>query len=90
MAGLTLGEMQARILAKAAEDEDFRANLIDNPKAVIAEELGVYIPEGFDIQVHENTATTGHLILTPSERLTESELELAVGAGGSGTDWSPD
>ena len=90
MAGLTLGEMQARILAKAAEDDDFRANLIDNPKAVIAEELGVYIPEGFDIQVHENTATTGHLILPPSERLTESELELAVGAGGSGTDWSPD
>ena len=81
MAGLTLGEMQARILAKAGEDEDFRAKLIDNPKAVISEELGLYIPEGFDIQVHENTATTGHLILQPSERLTESELELAVGAG---------
>ena len=90
MAGLTLGEMQARILAKAGGDEGFRAKLIDNPKAVISEELGLYIPEGFDIQVHENTATTGHLILQPSEHLTESELELAVGAGGSGTDWSPD
>ena len=90
MTDMSFDEMQATILAKAEKDETFRANLIGNPKAVISEELGVYIPEGFDIQVHENTATTGHLILPQSERLTEEELELAVGMGGSGTNWSPD
>ncbi len=90
MAALTLGEMQSRILAKAAEDKEFRANLIENPRAVISEELGVLIPESFDFQIHENTATTGHLVLPPSESLTESELEMVVGGGGSGAHWSPD
>ena len=88
MTMMTIDEMQDRILAKATEDYDFRERLIGDPKSAIAEELGVYIPEGFDIQVHQNTATTGHLILPPTDRLTESELELAV--GGDYRDWSPD
>lgn len=90
MAVMTLGEMQGRIMAKAAEDEEFRASLIEDPRAVISEELGVLIPEGFDIRIHENTATTGHLVLPPSESLTDAELQMVVGGGGSGTDWSPD
>ena len=90
MAVMTLGEMQSRILAKAAQDKEFRADLIENPRGVISEELGVRIPETFDFQIHENTATTGHLVLPPSESLTEEELEMVVGGGGSGTDWSPD
>ena len=90
MAAMTLGDMQSRILARATQDEEFRANLIENPRAVISEELGVQIPETFDFQIHENTATTGHLVLPPSDSLTEAELEMVVGGGGSGTDWSPD
>lgn len=34
------GEMETRILAKAAEDEGFQAQLIDDPKAAISEVFG--------------------------------------------------
>ena len=81
------GEVETRILAKAAEDEGFRSQLIDDPKAAISEVFGVSLPEWFDIQVHQNTATTRHLILPPSELLTESELEMV--AGGEGWSGAP-
>ena len=88
MTTLTMEQMQERIAAKATEDFEFRERLIGDPKSAISEELGVYIPDGFDIEVHQTTATTGHVILPPTDRLTESELELAVGGGWQ--DWSPD
>ena len=73
------GEIETRILAKAAEDEGFRAQLINDPKAAISEEFGINLPESFEIQVHQKTATTRHLILLPSELLAESELEMVAG-----------
>ena len=83
MATQTMSEMQSRILAKAAEDEDFRASLLDDPKAAISAELGVSIPEGFTVQVHEDDSTTAHFVLPPSDHLTEEELALVAGG------WSP-
>ncbi len=37
----TISEMKAHIIAKAAEDSDFRAEIVRNPKAVISSEYGV-------------------------------------------------
>ena len=76
------GEAETRILAKAAEDEGFRAQLIDDPEAAISEVFGIDLPEWFDIQVHQNTATSRHLILPPSELLSESELKMVAGGEG--------
>ena len=76
------GDVETRILAKAAEDEGFRARLIAGPKAAISEAFGINLPEQFDIQVHRNTATTRHLILPRSELLAESELEMVAGGQG--------
>ena len=75
----TATEMKYRILSKAAEDDDFRARLIADPKATIASEIGTAIPDGFDIVVHEDSATTAHLVLPPSPRLTDAELEMVAG-----------
>ena len=72
-------EIETRILAKAAEDEGFRAQLIADPKAAISGVFGLNLPEWFDIQVHRNTATAKHLILPPSDLLVESELEMVAG-----------
>ena len=44
----TATELKSRILSKAAEDGDFRARLIADPKAAIASEIGTPIPDGFD------------------------------------------
>ena len=75
----TATEMKDRILSRAAEDGDFRARLIADPKAAIASEVGTTIPDGFDLVVHEDSATTSHLVLPPSGALTEAEMEKIAG-----------
>ena len=75
----TATELKSRILSKADEDNDFRARLIADPKAAISAETGQTIPDGFDVVVHEDSATTAHLVLPPSPALTEAELETVAG-----------
>jgi hypothetical protein len=75
----TATELKTRILSRVNEDGDFRARLIADPKAAISAEIGATIPEGLDVVVHEDSATTAHLVLSPSPQLSESELEIAVG-----------
>ena len=75
----TATELKAQVLTRAAEDGDFRARLIADPKAAIASEVGTTVPDGFDVVVHEDSATTAHLVLPPSAALTEAELEAVAG-----------
>ena len=75
----TATELKTRILSRADEDSDFRARLIADPKTAISSEIGTEIPEGFDVAVHEDSATTFHLVLPSSPRLTEAELETVAG-----------
>ncbi|MCY4557899.1 MAG: NHLP leader peptide family RiPP precursor [Chloroflexi bacterium] len=88
MATPTLSEMRDRVIARSAEDAGFRDRLIADPKTVVWEEFGAFIPEGFDVQVHEDSATTAHFILPPPSRLTEADLAMVAGAdwrtGGEG------
>ncbi len=77
----TATELRSQLLTKAAEDGDFRARLLADPNATISTELDTTIPEGFNVAVHEDSATTAHLVLPPSPALTETEL--AAVAGGS-------
>ena len=80
MATMTVSEMKAHLVDKAGESEGFRARLVADPRSVIAEEFGLSIPERFNLQVHEDGATTAHLVLPMSDRLTEEELaEIAAG-----------
>ena len=85
MVNPTLSEMKAHIMARTAEDGEFRAKLLADPKGVISAELGVYIPERFTIQVHEDTAATAHMVLPLSDHLTEEDLAQA--AGGVDVGW---
>ena len=75
----TATELKTKILSKAAEDGDFRTRLLTDPKATISTELGVTIPEGFDVAVHEDSGTTAHLVLPPSPELTEADLVGVTG-----------
>jgi hypothetical protein len=76
----TATEMRNQILSRADEDSDFRARLIADPNAAIADEIGMSLPHGFEVTVHEDSATTTHLVLPPSPALTDAELEMATGA----------
>ena len=82
-------DMQAKIVGKASADAGFRARLLGDPKGAIAQEFGVAIPASLSVEVHEESATTAHLVLAAAGSLTESELEAVAGGiqggvGGSG------
>ena len=72
-------DMQAQIVAKATQDADFRARLRTDPKGAIEQELGVTIPAALSIEVHEETATTAHLVLPPAASLNDSDLQAVAG-----------
>ena len=76
---MTVGAMRERLIEKALEDETFRARLLADPQDAVQDELGVKIPDGFTIEVHEEAADTGHLVLPPSSQLDEAALEQAAG-----------
>ncbi|MFM1890873.1 MAG: hypothetical protein RLZZ565_1630 [Planctomycetota bacterium] len=74
------------MLAPLLQDPAFKAKLIADPKAALAER-GLKIPEGLTIEVHENTPTVFHLVLpstTASSALSDDELAAAAGGWGGG------
>jgi len=77
--------IQEQIIAKAMKDEAFRQELLNNPKAAIERTLGISIPAGVTIAVHQETPTTFHLVLpvkatSPAwAELSDAELEQATG-----------
>ena len=80
----TMSELREHLVEKAAMDETFHARLLSDPKAAVEEELGLTIPAGFTLKVHEDGPDTSHLVLPPIAALDESDLEQAAG----GMDWS--
>ena len=75
----TPNEMRAKIVGKAAEDAEFRARLLGDPKGAIGQELGVTIPASLSIEVHEESGTTAHLVLPPDSKLGERDLGKVSG-----------
>jgi len=72
-------DMRRQITDKAISDDDFRSLLVSDPKTAISQELGVDIPEGLDIKIHESDMRTFHLAL-PATNMDEEQLE-AIAAG---------
>jgi hypothetical protein len=81
--------MEGRLIARSLEDEAFRQRLLDDPKAVVEQELGTRLPEGVQVRAVEETADTIYLVLpgaSPAGENNElSDLELETVAGG----WDP-
>ncbi len=75
----TASELSARLADRASVDGDFRGRLLSDPKAAVYEELGVEVPDGVAIKVHENDLETVHVAL-PATDLAEEQLE-AISAG---------
>ncbi len=65
------------LLARAAEDSDFRGRLLAEPNATVETELGVRLPAGHEIHVHEESYAETHLVLPPRSRLTAAERQEA-------------
>ena len=71
--------MRKQITDKAITDDGFRSALLSDPKDTISKELGIDLPEDFQIKVHESDASTLHLSL-PITEIGEEQLE-AIAAG---------
>jgi hypothetical protein len=72
-----------QLVARAWGDEVFKARLLAEPAAVLAEH-GIPVPPGVEVRVHENTAAAVHLTLPPgppsvNRELSDEELEAAAG-----------
>ena len=79
---MSFGEMRNRLIDKATEDEAFRARLMADPKAAVEAEIGVAVPAGFMLEVHEDTEDVSHLVLPPPADATLSEADLEQVSGG--------
>lgn len=55
--------LEAEIIAKAWEDEQFRQELISNPKEAIAKTLGTKLPENQEVRVVQETPNNLYLVL---------------------------
>lgn len=75
-------DMQARLQAKALADPDFRGQLVRDPRATIRSELGMEVPDGVEIQVHEASLSTLHVVVPSdlNDELDEEQLE-GISAG---------
>ncbi len=72
----------ARIIARAWRDPAFKAKLLKDPAAALAE-AGFKVAPGVTVTVSENSASRLHLVLPehPGEELGPDELEeIAAGA----------
>jgi broad-specificity NMP kinase len=78
-------ELEARLAARAWADEGFRERLKADPRAAVAEETGVSVPESLEIEVLEETPEKAYLVI-PLNRVAISDEELDV-AGGA--DYNP-
>jgi Nitrile hydratase, alpha chain len=80
---ITRHEFETKLVAKAWQDEAFKQELIDNPKAVYQRESGQQFPQNVMIQVLEEDSNTLYLVLPNkpkvSEELSEKELEAVSG-----------
>ena len=59
----TRKDLEAEIIAKAWEDEQFRQELLSNPKEAIAKTLGAKLAENLEIRVVQETPNNLYLVL---------------------------
>ena len=76
----TYAQLRADVLDKAANEAEFRARLLADPKAAVEEAIGLQMPDSVTIEVHEDGGSVAHLVLPPSGRLTDEDLnQIAAG-----------
>lgn len=59
-------DAERRLIEKASQDPDFRASLLNDPKATVAREFDIEdMPEDLNIRVIEETSTELVIVLPP-------------------------
>jgi hypothetical protein len=83
---LTRKAIEAKIVARAWQDDAFRKKFIADPKGQFEEKLGTKLADTLTISVHEEDANSLHFVIPmkPAGDLTElSDQDLERVAGGT-------
>ncbi|MBD2387101.1 NHLP leader peptide family RiPP precursor [Cylindrospermum sp. FACHB-282] len=81
--------LEAKIIARAWKSEEYKQELLNNPKAVIEREFNIQIPEGVTVQILEETPTNLYFVMPMRPQIDDRNLaeisdeELASIAGGN-------
>lgn len=70
-------EFEHKLIQRAWEDENFKQELLSNPKAVFARESGEELPTNLEIEVIQETANKVYLVLPTNPAPSVAEGELA-------------
>jgi hypothetical protein len=80
---MTQGTIQEQVLARALRDQAFRKELLSNPRAVLAQEYQIHLPEHLIVRVLEEAPSTLTLVLPRGEEavveLTDADLQAVNG-----------
>ena len=85
-------ELEHRLIQRSLQDEDFRQQLLSEPKPIIEREIGTQLPEGVRVVAVEESADTVYLVLPSASplgdeggELSDRQLESVSGAGWGST-----
>ena len=82
-------EIRNTLIAKASEDAEFRARLLENPHAAVKAGVGITIPASISLSVHEESPTSLHLVVPATGKLSKPEMEAVAGGHfHMASDWS--
>lgn len=81
-------EFERNLVIKAHENEEFKQQLLDNPKSVYEQELKTQIPDSFKVRVIEEEPNSLFMVLprknepaTSENELSDAALETIAGGG---------
>jgi Nitrile hydratase, alpha chain len=84
--GSARAEMEHRIVQRSIEDDAFRQQLLEDPRAAVEQELGARLPEEVRVETVEETAETIYLVLPSTSMagaeggaLSDKQLESVAG-----------
>ena len=72
-------------MAKALLEPEFRRRLLEDSEAALREDIGVNLPDGFTLHVHEdNGVDAAHIVLPPAAELTDEQMTQVAGGNCDG------
>ena len=89
MSQVTREEMEGVIRKFAYENPDYREALLEDPKGVVAKQMGQEPPEWLQVKIIEETPDTIYITIPPlppgeGDELSDADLEQVAGGKGKG------